>query len=188
MRKVRIIPIALSLAAAGSLLTGCSGGTGLTTSSLLTGSTPGAGAPAAKVAETDPTTRALQVAALSARAEKCGYNFDPNRIRTAYLQSESQQGATPEQLAGVTRAYDFTRQKVGSEIADDDDYCTDARTRDIKTKLTRYLAGDFSAERQVAAASGGWFDTSAGPSKREVLNPDWVNDPNNISKTRRVGD
>ena len=55
-------------------LAGCSGGTsGLMTGSLL----PTAAKPAA-----DPTIeRAIQVGTTSARASKCGYNFDPQKLK-----------------------------------------------------------------------------------------------------------
>ena len=32
----------------------------------------------------DPTSRAFQVGSTSARAVKCGYNFDPNKLRAIY--------------------------------------------------------------------------------------------------------
>lgn len=122
-----------ALAALGLVIAACSsGGSGLTTGSLI-----------AKPRTDEPTERALMVAATSARAARCGYNFEPARLRTAYLAYESTQGTTAEQIARLEKAYDFTRASVIEKMGPAEDYCNDERTAEIKRELTRHLAGDF---------------------------------------------
>ena len=124
-------------------LAGCSSaGSGLTTGSLL----PGAAKPADPVSE-----RALQVGATSARAAKCGYNFDPQKLRATYIAYEAgQPGADP---AKVEKIFDTARASVASKIADPADYCNDEQTAKIKGDLTRHLAGDFSPPAKKAEAT-----------------------------------
>ena len=158
---------------------------------LATGSVqakpPGAAAAPAPV---KPEDRALNVAAVAARAVKCGYNFDPAKLRANYLASETTGGTSAEGIVKLTQLYDFAFSKIAAAIADKEGYCTDERAKSIKTSLTRHLAGDFSPpKRKVAAKGGGWFDWGEPePGTREVLNPDWVNDPKNQKETKRVED
>ncbi|MFM9938282.1 MAG: hypothetical protein ACKVP7_02150 [Hyphomicrobiaceae bacterium] len=149
---VRTASLGTSLAL---LLAACSGGSsGLTTGSLLPGSKP---------AVTDETTdRALMVATTSARAVKCGYNFDPARLRTAYLAHEASLGAAPEVLVKAERSYDYTRDAVIKRIAQTEDFCDEVKTADIKRDLTRHLAGDFALPPKKAAPPGNWWGGSGG--------------------------
>jgi hypothetical protein len=150
-------------------LTGCSGGSsGLTTGSLF-------GSSEAKPVTDERTERALQVAATSARATKCGYNFDPAKLRQAYLTYETAQGATPEQLAKVERAYDYTRTSISEKIGKAEDFCSEEKTKIIKADLTRHLTGDFSAPKktEVAVPSGWWTN----PSNAEPLDREKIFDP-----------
>lgn len=164
--------------AAALALAGCSGGiSGLTTGAI-------AGTP--KVVDTNtPSERALQTAAVSARAEKCGYNFDPNKLRASYLAFETAQGLQPQQLPAVEKLYDVTRRTVADRIRADETYCDDARTGTIKAELTRHLSGDFVVVPKPGAKgdTGGWLSQ---PQGREVFNPDWINNPQWESKTKRV--
>ena len=118
-------------------LSACSSSsTGLTTASLL---------PASKPKEADTATeRALQVAATSARATRCGYNFDAGRLRTAYLAYESTQEGAADKLGRLEKTYDFTQAEVAKKIGPPDEYCTDDQTAKIKADLTRHLAGDYT--------------------------------------------
>jgi hypothetical protein len=170
----------LSASLAGLALAACSGAvSGITTGSL--GGTPAPKVAAAPV-PAKPTDRAIQVASTSARAEKCGYNFDAARLRASYLAAEGQQGLAPADAATVEKLYDMTRGKVAAVLRPNDDYCSDEKTREIKADLTRHMAGDFSAKPRVAeaeASGGGLFGlgkstSGTGPEK---LNPDWINDP-----------
>lgn len=169
----------------GLVLAGCSGG--LTTASL-TGSSP------SQVAAPTPppvtsTDRALQVASASARAVKCGYYFDASKLKATYMASEAQGGAAADQLQKIDREYEYTRTAVTNQIAKQPDYCSDARTKEIKADLTRHLAGDFAptAKVRATAGGGGWLDgMTSDNSGREVMNPDWIKDPKWAERTKRV--
>ncbi len=165
------------LAGIGALLAGCSGsGTGLTTGSLFGGS----GAESATAAVETPSMRAAQVAAVSARAAKCGYNYDPVRLKSGFLASEAQSGA--EDVPKLDREYDTIRAKVAATIASDQDYCTENRTREIKTDLTRHIAGDYAppASKKIDEKL-----LAAGPREREVINPEYMKDKT-APKTKRI--
>jgi hypothetical protein len=127
------------------LLSACSSGSsGLTTGSLL---------PSFKAAPPDePTERALMVAATSARATRCGYNFDPDRLRASYLAHEASLGTPPAALAKAEQSYDYTRNAITKRTAETADFCDDEKTAEIKRELTRHLAGDFKLPVKRAAA------------------------------------
>lgn len=134
-------------AALALLLSACSGASsGLTTGSLL---------PTFKAPPPDePTERAIMVAATSARATRCGYNFDPTRLRAAYLAHEAGLGTSVEALAKSERSYDFTRDSIAKRVADNENFCDDEKTAEIKRELTRHLAGDYTLPvKRVAAPS-----------------------------------
>jgi hypothetical protein len=183
------LPRLASACALAAITAGCSGG-GLTTGSLLAGGGNKASQVAAPTAPpATATDRALQVAATSARAVKCGFYFDAAKLRSSFLSAEMQTGASPEQLQKTEREYETARASMITQISKDPDYCSDARTKIIKADLSRHLAGDFSPSRKVqATAGGGWFDAFDGDSGgREELNPEWIRDPKlNENKTRRV--
>lgn len=131
--------------AAALALAGCSGSSALTTASLTGGGNgPAAAAAPAGPPPSDPTSRALQVAATSARATRCGFYFDPQKLKSSFLAAEAAQGAGPEQLQKIEREYDFTRASVAKKIAEDPGYCSDLKTQEIKRDLNRHLAGDFT--------------------------------------------
>ena len=82
---------ALAIASLSLVLAACNAAPLLQTGSL---------APTAAEAPPKPATsvdRALSVAATSARAQKCGYYFDPNGLRANFLAAETQRGTTPDQ-------------------------------------------------------------------------------------------
>ena len=99
-----------------------------------------------------PSTRAIQVAWTAMRAKKCGFNFNATALRTAFLQAEAL--TTPDAVAlnKAQTAYDYTAKNIASRIGGDENYCTDGRTRRIKSDLTRHLAGDFSAPVKITKA------------------------------------
>jgi len=148
-------------------LTACSGSSGISTASLL-------GTPE-KPPVDEPTERALHSAAISARATKCGYNFDPNRLRESYLTAEAASGATPEQMAKLGQSYDFTRATISKQISKPDEYCSEEKTRDVSAALQKQMAGDFRAPKKPPLPkSAGWWDTSASykpMDKEEVFRP-----------------
>lgn len=158
--KQRITAIRmLSLIGATLLLAGCGS---LKLPSLSTGSlgsTNQASAPAAPaVKPDDPIERAVQVGVTIARAQKCGYFFDPEQLKTNYLAAEAVRYPAPDVQQKVQTALDFGRVRVGRQIAKTEGYCTKERTDKIKGKLTRYLAGDYTAEVKKQAPVAGLFD------------------------------
>ncbi len=135
--------VATSVAAL--IVSACSsGGPGVTTGSLFGGG---------KAKQADmPSERAMQVAATSARATRCGYNFDPAKLKATYLAYESQQGGSADQIAKLDRTYEYTKGSVTKKMADPDEYCSDEQTAKIKTDLTRHMAGDFSLSQRAEAS------------------------------------
>ena len=153
----------VAVVAAAVIIGACSSGSaGLTTGALLPGSKP---------AQDDPTQRAVLVSATSARAAKCGYNFDPVRLRASYLAYESAQGAAPELLGRLEKSYDFTRASVIQKMGPADAYCTDEKTAEIKRELTRHMAGDFAAppKRAPPPSASWWGNPSGTPLEREKI-------------------
>jgi hypothetical protein len=141
-------------------LTGCSGSSSLpslTTGSILGG--PEKFAAAADPASiNDPTNRAFQVGTVSAKAIKCGFNFDPAKLKNNYLTYERTL-APGADMAKIERIYDVSFNGVAKAVAGDSDYCTDAKAKAIKADLTRHLAGDYSpaAGQKVAQDSDSIF-------------------------------
>lgn len=125
------------------LLAGCgSGWSGRPTGALLGGGQTAAPPPVTP--PSDPTARALQAAAVSVRAHKCGFYFDAAKLKAGFLATEASQGATLDQLQRIEREYDYTRLAVAGSIGKAPDYCSDTKTQQIKADLARHLAGDFS--------------------------------------------
>lgn len=165
-------------------LAGCSSLPSLSTGSIFGGSSaPAAQAPAnlSPVATSDPTSRAFQVGTVSARAVKCGYNFDPQKLRASFLAAEVGGGASSADVPRIEQIYDVSFNGVAKATASDPNYCTEARTREIKTELGRHLAGDFSPtpRKQVAAESGGLFGDLASSSSDKDTSPKFQH-PNEI--------
>jgi len=175
MHRAAISVLMLALAAAAG---GCSSsGNGVSTAAILAspppaptaaGVAPGAQAgtdPAAAavavlpVSTSTPTSRAFQVGSVSARAAKCGYNFDPVRLKAQYIAYETSLGATPDVLANVEKVYGVAHNGVSKAAADETNYCSAQKTRTIKADLTRLLAGDYEPPARVAQKEddGGFF-------------------------------
>ena len=153
------------------LVSACSSGPpGLSTGSLLSGNKP----PPAD----DPADRAVLAAATSARAAKCGYNFDPAKLRTAYLAYESTQGGAVEQLAKLEKTYDLTRGTVAARLGSSETYCSEDQTEAIKKDLTRNLAGDFALPKKPVVANvtgSSWWGLPA--SRNDEFNREKIFDP-----------
>lgn len=158
----------LSAVVLASALAACSGGGGVTTASLL-------GTPAAQPQADEPSERALHSASVAARASKCGYNFNPTKLRESFLAAEAANGATPEQMTKLGQSYDFTQTTVSKQISNPQEYCTEQRTRQVSTDLQKQLAGDFRAPKKPALpASAGWWDTASSQKamdREEIFNP-----------------
>jgi hypothetical protein len=144
--------------AAAALAGGCSGGV----SGLLGGAPAAADAPGS-VKNEDPLARPVAVAWTSARAQRCGFYFDPAKLRSSYLAYEARQPGAD--LARAEKTYDSTFKTIHEKVAADPDYCTNSKSAEIKKDLTRHLAGDFTPHfpKPSAAESCGLFcgaDTS----------------------------
>jgi hypothetical protein len=127
-----VVLVALTLGA-------CSGATELTTGSLFGSGKP----PAPATPVNDPPMRAFQVATVSARAIKCGFNFDPAKLKTNYLAYERTLSATAD-IGQIEKAYDVSFNAVAKAVAGENDYCTAEKTKTIKADLARHLAGDYT--------------------------------------------
>ncbi len=152
----------LILAASALLLAGCSGSGGLTTAALTGGGeqpvqTAVSGSAPTVPPPSDPTSRAVQVGATSARAVRCGFYFDPEKLKANFIAAEMAQGAGPEQLQKVEREYEFIRLSVAKKISEEAGYCDKARTNEIKEDLNRHLAGDYSPRPKKQDGQQGLF-------------------------------
>jgi len=154
-----------TLLGAALLTGGCSVGSSLSTSSLLGGSGNAAPPPVTNT----PTARAFQVGAVSARAAKCGYNFDSNKLRSNFLASEAAAAPGTDQ-SSVQQTYDTAYSGVSKAAAGKPDYCSATKTKEIKEALTRHLAGDYTpdppkapeVEEGIFSGFGSSSDSSSG--------------------------
>lgn len=169
---------ALAFTAASIALSGCGSSSlpSLTTGSLFSSQKPAQTA-APLPPPDDPVARAVNVGVTAARAQKCGYYFDPQQLRTSFLAAEAQRTTSPEALKKIETSYDFARLRVGRQIAAQEGYCNATRTAAIKQDLTRYLAGDFSAPKKKAkVASGGLFSGLESDDRPDKFNKDAIHD------------
>jgi hypothetical protein len=121
-------------------LAACSGGA----SGLITGTTTVSAADApGGITNENPMARPIGVAWTSARARRCGFYFDPTKLRASYLAYEARQSPR-EQLGTFEKSYDSTFKVISERISDDPDYCSDRKGAEIKADLARYLQGDFT--------------------------------------------
>jgi hypothetical protein len=180
--RARLLPI-FWCGLAGTLAACGSAPSGPATSALLAGAEA---VPRAAAPPDDPMARALYAAAVSARAAKCGFYFDPAKLKAGFLNAEAAHGATPEQLGKIEQAYNYTRLTVAGRIAKEPEYCSEMKTREIKTDLARHLAGNFSLAPKKVASDESWFGSEQPLAGREVLNPDWIKDPQWTDRTKRV--
>ena len=170
-RKTRAALRACTGGAVALLLAGCGASIpGLSTSAL---------APAKPAeAQNDPTSRALQVGSTSARAIKCGFNFDPVKLRTQYLAADTM--ASPADADKLGRIYDTAFNGVSKAVSGQgESYCSDQKVAMIKDALTRHLAGDYAPPPPAPAEEddgifGSFGSTSSGDSdyrKKMESNP-----------------
>jgi hypothetical protein len=149
---------------------GCSNGTAAITTSITptantTGITPTPNL--AEAAKPDTMSRPLAVAWTSARAKRCGFSFDPDKLRTLYLGYEAKQGATNEGYAKIEKAYDASYRLTLEKVSSDPNYCTEQKQRQIKADLERHLIGDYSANLpppKGTATCKSWLGCTAGNS------------------------
>lgn len=174
-RKILALALGTALAGCGAKLPS------LTTGSLFGGTPEATAKPAAAPqVRNDPLARAMQVAATSARAEKCGFNFDPVKLRNQFLASEA--AASPNEAANLTQVYDTSFRGISKTLVGrgGDEYCTPAKSDAIKTALNRHLSGDYTpepppppSEAADAGILGGVFDSSPDGGR----NPNFTKNP-----------
>lgn len=143
-------------------LCGCSGASGITTGSLF-----GSGEEAKPTGPVnDPPMRAFQVGTVSARAIKCGFNFDPAKLKTNYLSYERTLAGGGVDLSKIEKIYDVSFNGVAKAVSGETDYCSPAKTKKIKADLGRHLAGDYtpSALPKPKEEEGGLFSGWGGGS------------------------
>jgi hypothetical protein len=120
----------------------------------------------------DPVARAMGVGATSARALKCGYNFDPGKLKSQYLAYET--AAAPTLGDKLSRIYDTAFNGVTKAISDkekEEDYCAPDRTERIKAALNRNLAGDYTPPPSEAPEdSGGLLSGWGGSNSSDGVN------------------
>lgn len=122
----------------------CSDPSGSGASSLVTGSIFSS-APKAAANPDDPARRPTRVALVSASAVKCGFYFDPAKLRQSLLTTQT----AGEQLAKAQKSYDDAFARTSKALADQNDFCTEGQVADLKSDLNRHLAGDFTAVAKV---------------------------------------
>jgi len=143
---------------AGALSCGCSG-----SGSGLLGGGGGLELPSDApnmINNADAMARPVQVAWTAARAQRCGFNFDPQKLKANYLAYESRQGRAREELGKVEQAYDSTFRTVSGKVSADAGYCSDRKSAEIKVDLNRHLAGDYAPNlpKPKVATCGALFD------------------------------
>jgi hypothetical protein len=137
MKTARLCVMVLATASLG----GCGASLPSLSTGLLFGGTSKAAATPA--IQNDPTSRAIEVGSTSARAIKCGYNFDPAKLKSQFLTAEA--AANPADTAKLTQVYDVTFNGISKALATKGtDYCSKAKTTRIKEALNRHLAGDYT--------------------------------------------
>lgn len=163
MKPSTLTSVLLALAMAG-----CSGTSGLSTSSIFGANSNTATAQPPPPPVSDPTARAFQVGTVSARAVKCGYNFDPAKLKASFLAAEAGQGATADDLSRIEKVYDISFNGVTKAVAAEPNYCGAEKTQQIKADLGRHLAGDYSptppkavAQQDTGLFSGLWDNDSS---------------------------
>jgi hypothetical protein len=136
-RVAHVLANAILLACAGFLAACGSSASGALTTGSAANAAPG------NIGNDHPLARPVQVAWTSARAQRCGFYFDPTKLRGSYLSYEAKQ-SSPEQLAKAEKTYDSTFKTIYDKTSADPDYCTDRTSSQIKADLQRHLAGDFT--------------------------------------------
>lgn len=154
------LAVAVGLSACGSNLGGTtsslggSDGSGQGVSSLTAVSPPDA---PPGITNDSPMARPASVAWVAARAKRCAFFFDPEKVRTSYFAYEARQpGADTAKIQSV---YDNTYQLILAKTSSDEAYCTEKRNSDIKADLGRVLAADYTPNlpKPMMVANCGMF-------------------------------
>jgi hypothetical protein len=155
----------LLLAAAAGVAACSSGASGLITGSTQVVDTDAPGG----ITNESPLARPIGVAWTSARAKRCGFYFDPQKLRTSYLAFEAKQ-SNGEQLAKSEKTYDTTYQVISQRISGEPEYCSDKKGADIKAELARHLKGDFAPNfpKPKVVESCGFFGCGSGEPEQKL--------------------
>jgi hypothetical protein len=178
---MRRLTSALSVAAILGLA-GCSGtGSQLTTASIfggakpvkpatvVAGTPPVAAAPGAQLAPAPlrPEAQPMQVALTSALAAKCGFHFNPLKLRSDVLAAEAVRNPDPALQSKLEQLYDTTHARVTLALTKKPETCqNEKQVAEIRKDLQRHLAGDFTPNpainRNKVATGGNWYDWALG--------------------------
>jgi hypothetical protein len=164
-RTQQAIAAALLLGAT-ALHAGCGSSAGVLGGSDLPSDAP------ALTNNADPMARPVQVAWTAARAQRCGFFFDPAKLKANYLAYEGKQAGAGNEMAKVQQVYDSTFQAISVKISADAGYCTDKKSAEIKVDLNRHLAGDYSPNlpKPALAHCGALFDPCDSGASNEQFN------------------
>lgn len=147
-----VLALTLAMAGCGASLPG-----------MTTGSLFGGDKPTAPQATNDPISRAMQVGTTSARALKCGYNFDPAKLRSNYIAAET--ATNPADSQKIAQIYDTAFNGISRAVATQGEaYCSAEKTRTIKAALNRHLAGDYTPDPSAPVVDDGGLFGSLGSS------------------------
>ncbi|MEM7621146.1 MAG: hypothetical protein AAF228_11930 [Pseudomonadota bacterium] len=105
-------------------------------------------------AQNNPESRAIQVAWTSARAVKCGFYFDNNKLRQDFILHEQNQGVAGNTLKKIQLTYDFTYRSISLKIKDDKAYCAQKTIEKIRSDLNRHMVGDYTPSPKSTQAKG----------------------------------
>lgn len=174
MRAIATFAV-MGLAGAIVALGGCSGGgNGISTASVLDGNASGAIGQAQPILPEDPNARTTQVAWTSARAQRCGFVFDPAKLKANFMASEAARIGPTGAGANTEKFYDQTFAATAAQVKADPDYCSRDKTAAVKADLQRHLAGNYDpnpAKAPKKVASGGFFDGLISDEPQEKMDP-----------------
>jgi hypothetical protein len=176
MIKFLVRPAFIGFVALG--VTGCGNTSdtksGLSTASILGEAPAGATGDRPGITRDDPMAQPVQVAWTSARAQKCGFNFDPVKLKANYMAAEQRGGADAGRMGQIEKTYDMTVTKIKGTIASADTYCTDRQSQIIKADLNRHLAGDYSASfpEDKKVAEGNFFSKATDQTNHDKFSRD----------------
>lgn len=84
---------------------------------------------------------AVQLAWTVARAEKCGFVYQPNMLVSNWLNHE---GRTGGDIGARRQAYEFAYRRFQATLAKNPKYCNDKRIAETRRDLNRHMEGDYS--------------------------------------------
>lgn len=154
-----LAPLILVALSVGLTACGNSAKSLLSTGSLFGGKKKAAATPQQQSTLTQPSARALQVGWVSARATKCGFYFDPAKLKQQYLAAEAASGIPPNQLRKIELTYQYSLKSTMLKIAKRDGYCNEHQTTSIRNDLQRHLAGDFTPRKRKKVKDESFFVT-----------------------------